>query len=75
MPKLNQIIAITAGKKSAAQKALTEAYQQFQKSALLEGLSRTYKPCDDEGERLPPEGKQVETYTEDVVVATGRRSA
>jgi hypothetical protein len=67
MPKLNQIIAITAGKKTAAQKAVTEAYQQLQKPALLEGLSRTYKPRDDEGERLPPEGKQVQLKVRDAV--------
>jgi hypothetical protein len=67
MPKLNQIIAISAGKKSAAQKALTEAYQQLQKSALLESLSRTYKPRDDEGERLPPEGKQVQLKVREAV--------
>ena len=50
MPKLNQIIAISAGKKSSAQKAITEAHHSLQKSAQLEGISRTYKPKDDEGE-------------------------
>ena len=46
MPKLNQIIAISAGKKSAAQKAITEAHHSLQKTAQLEGISRTYKPKD-----------------------------
>ena len=60
MPKLNQIIAITAGKKAQAHKTITEAYQTLQKAALLEGVSRHYKPRDDEGEQLPPEKKLVQ---------------
>ncbi len=60
MPKLNQIIAITAGKKAQAHKVITEAYQTLQKATLLEGVSRHYKPRDDEGEQLPPEKKFVQ---------------
>lgn len=60
MAKLNQIIALTAGKKSHAHKALTEAHQSLQKPTLLEGISRTYKPKDDEGEPLPAERKLVQ---------------
>ena len=60
MPKLNQIIAIAAGKKSQAHKVITEAYQTLQKPTLLDGISRTYKPKDDEGEQLPPEKKLVQ---------------
>lgn len=65
MAKLNQIIAVLAGKKSQAQKTLTEAYQALQKPTLLDGLSRVYKPKDDEGEPLPPEKKhvQLKVYT------------
>jgi len=60
MAKLNQIIAISAGKKTQAHKTITEAYQQLQKTTLLEGISRTYKAKDDEGEQLPPERKLVQ---------------
>jgi hypothetical protein len=67
MPKLNQIIAISAGKKSHAQKAITEAYQNLQKTTLLEGISRTYKPKDDEGEQLPPEKKLVQVKVKDAI--------
>jgi hypothetical protein len=67
MPKLNQIIAITAGKKSHAHKAITEAYQNLQKATLLEGISRTYKPKDDEGEQLPPEKKLVQVKVKDAI--------
>ncbi len=67
MPKLNQIIAICAGKKAQAHKAITEAYQNLQKTGQLEGISRTYKPKDDEGEQLPPEKKQVQLKTRDAI--------
>lgn len=67
MPKLNQIIAVAAGKKSHAHKAITEAYQALQKATLLEGISRTYKPKDDEGEPLPPEKKLVQVKVKDAI--------
>lgn len=67
MPKLNQIIAVSAGKKSQAHKTITEAYQNLQKNTLLEGISRTYKPRDDEGEPLPPEKKLVQLKVKEVL--------
>ena len=67
MPKLNQIIAITTGKKSQAHKSITDAYQGLQKTSLLEGISRTYKPKDDEGEPLPPEKKLVQLRVRDAI--------
>jgi len=67
MPKLNQIIAITPGKKSAAQKAITEVHHKLQKETLLDGISRTYKPKDDEGEQFPAEKKQVQLKVKDAV--------
>lgn len=67
MPKLNQIIAITAGKKSQAHKTITEAYQNLQKTGLLEGISRAYRPKDEEGEPLPPEKKLVQLKVKGVI--------
>src|SRR5262249_34725509 len=67
VPKLNQIIAIAAGKKTQAHKAITEAHQVLQKTALLDGISRTSKPRDDEGEQLPPEKKNVQLRVHDAV--------
>jgi hypothetical protein len=67
MPKLNQIIAITAGKKSQAQKTITEAHQSLQKATLLEGIHRTYKPKDDDGEHLPAEKKLVQLKVGDAI--------
>ncbi|MCC7421800.1 MAG: hypothetical protein IT428_16090 [Planctomycetaceae bacterium] len=67
MPKLNQIIAILTGKKSQAKESLTQAYHQLQKGDLLSGISRTYKPKDENGETLPPEGKLVQVKVGDVI--------
>jgi len=67
MPKLNQIIAIQAGKKTHAKEALTEAYHLLQKPDLLSGIARSYKPRDEGGELLPPENKFVQTKVKDLV--------
>jgi hypothetical protein len=67
MPKLNQIIAIEKGVKTSAFQSLTEAHHQVQKVALLSGISRTYRPKDDEGEQLPPESTRVQVRAEDVI--------
>jgi hypothetical protein len=67
VPKLNQIIAITAGKKGQAHKTITDAYQALQKAGPLEGISRTYKPRDDDGEPLPPEKKLVQFKVSDAI--------
>jgi hypothetical protein len=67
MTKLNQIIALTAGKKSRAAKATTEAYHQLQKPTLLDGISRTYLPKDEEGDTFPPESKLVQLKVKDVL--------
>lgn len=64
MPKLNQIVAVVNGKKTEAQKALTEVHRKCTKTELFNGLHRTYRPLDEEGETFPDESKPVE-YTVD----------
>jgi hypothetical protein len=70
MPKLNQVIAIEKSTKSKAHSELTEAHQQLQKLALLSGISRTYRPKDEDGERLPSESTRVQLRAEDVIRKT-----
>jgi hypothetical protein len=67
MPKLNQIIAIQAGKKTQAKESLTAAYQQVKKPELLSGLVRTYQPRDDGGEPQPDERKHVQVKVNDLI--------
>ena len=70
MPRLNQIIAIEKGIKSRSQKELTEAHHALQKPALLAGISRTYRPKDEEGEQLPPEATRVQMKAEEIIRRT-----
>lgn len=60
--KLNQIIAIGNGEKSKSKKVITKVYQKLGKELLFEGLTKTYKPIDEEGEKFPKEEKLVQ-YT------------
>jgi hypothetical protein len=70
MAKLNQIIAVEKGVKSRSFQELTEAHQQLQKPAVLSGISRTYRPKDEEGETLPPESTKVQIKSEEVIRTT-----
>jgi hypothetical protein len=67
MAKLNQIIAIEKGAKSRATAGLTEAYHAAQRVEPLKGISRTYQPREDEGERLPGESKRVQITAAQIV--------
>jgi hypothetical protein len=70
MPRLNQIVAIEKGVKSQSLRELTDAHQLLQKPALLAGISRTYRPRDEEGEQLPPEATKVQVKTDEVIRRT-----
>ncbi len=65
MPKLNQIIAIEKGIKSGSERAVTRTQKSFARKELLQGISRTYQPRDDDGEVLPPESKLVQVRVSD----------
>lgn len=72
MPKLNQIIAVQASKKSQAKDSLTEAYHLLQKPELLSGIARNYKPKDELGETQPPETKLVQVKVKDLIDRASR---
>jgi len=67
MTKLNQIIAVEKGVKSGATRRITDLHRDVQKDALLSGISRTYQPRDEEGDKLPPESTRVQIKAEDVL--------
>ena len=69
MAKLNQIIAVANGKKSRAQAELTGIYHKLQKGDMLTGISRTYRPKDEDGDRLPAESKRVQFTVEQGLTA------
>lgn len=70
MAKLNQIIAVEKGVKSRSFQELTEAHHLLQKPTLMSGISRTYRPKDEEGEQLPPESTRVQVKAEDAIRKT-----
>lgn len=65
--KLNQTIALQAGKKQKAKDTLTEAYHQIKKPDLFTGLTRTYQARDDGGEILPDERKTAQMRVNDLI--------
>jgi hypothetical protein len=68
--KLNQTIAIEKSVKSRALQDLTETHHSLQKAALLAGISRTYRPKDEEGEQFPPEATKVQIKAEETIRKT-----
>jgi len=67
MARLNQIIAVEKGIKSRVFQTVTETHHKLQKAALLAGISRTYRPKDEEGEQLPPESTRVQISITDAI--------
>lgn len=67
MTKLNQIIAVEKGIKAQTNRAITDVYHKLQKTQLFGGLSRTYRPKDDDGEELPGESVKVQLKAEEVL--------
>lgn len=60
MSQLNQILAVEGGVKSRTSKEITMIHRNVQKDALLSGISREYRPKDEEGDRLPSESTRVQ---------------
>lgn len=57
--RLNQIIAVAAGRKANSVKELSEVYKIIQKNELFIGLERTYRPINQEDKDIPPGEKKL----------------
>jgi hypothetical protein len=68
--KMNQILAVEKTVKSKREDEFTVIYRDVQKPELTIGLSRTYQPKADDGEKLPPENKKVQVRVEDALQRT-----
>lgn len=66
--KLNQVIALVAGKKTKAQKLLTTVHHSWHKDRIT-GITRTYTPKDEDGEIFPPESRVVQLRVGDALSA------
>lgn len=60
MTRLHAVIAVEKGEKAKAYAKVTELHHTVQKRELVDGSQRTYRPKDEEGERLPSESKRVQ---------------
>jgi len=65
--KLNQVIAVVTGAKTQTQKSVTGIYKKIQNTDLMAGISRKYKPKDEEGEALPSEGKRIQLTADQAI--------
>lgn len=70
MAKLNQILAIEKGEKERAQRDLTEAHHVLQKQDPLKGISRSYQPKNEDGDKLPSERTLVQIRGHEVLRKT-----
>ncbi len=68
--KLNQILAVEKTVKGKREDEFTKLYQNLQKADLVIGLSRTYQPKADDGEKLPAESKRVTVKVEEALAST-----
>lgn len=72
MPKLNQIVAIEKGVKNQQNAVITEAYHTIQKSNLFSGIARSYRPKDEDGDKLPSESTQVQQRVDKLLQTTSQ---
>lgn len=63
--KLSALLGIQKTVKENTQRTIDTVYKEIQKRVLFDGLTRTYRPRDEEnGEQLPAEGTLVQNRTE-----------
>src|ERR1043165_6513989 len=67
MAKLHQVVAVVSGKKKRVEEVKTECYHKVQKAPLFDGISKTYQPKNEDGDRLPSESKDVQVKVSDMV--------
>lgn len=67
--KLHQVIALIQSAKKKAEKGKTDVYHLIQKTALFQGLQRTYQPRNDGDYVYPPESSKL-TYKAADAIAT-----
>lgn len=67
MTKLHTIIALRDAVKNRAAQALKTLHRDSQKTDLYEGLTRSYRPKDDDGDQLPAENRNVQLNADNML--------
>lgn len=65
--KLNQVVAAEAQIKGATAAKVTQVHHLSDKEDLFKGLTKTYEPMDEAGERLPKDEKRVQVRVEEQI--------
>jgi hypothetical protein len=66
--ELHQILAVEKGTKARVYRDVTDFHHQLQVSnTKLSGITRTYQPKDEEGDRLPPESTLLQLRATEVI--------
>lgn len=65
--RLHQLLAIEKDVSSKGESELTRAYHSIQKPDLFKGFSKAYVPVDENGQKLPPEAKQVQARVPELI--------
>lgn len=73
MKYLSQVVANEKTVKNAVYGELTKLYHELQKPDLTAGLQKTYQPHEEDGEKFPPDSKNVQLRVEARLTAIGRR--
>jgi predicted transcriptional regulator len=66
MAQLNQIVAVEKGVKSRTNRELSELYKDLQKNVPMSGITRTYRPKNEDGDQLPSETTRVQFSVDDL---------
>ena len=74
MLKLCEVIALVTGRKTEAQKRITELHQLSQKPTLFAGSMKTYQPRDEADPETLPEEKQAIQLRVDTLLSELRKS-
>lgn len=74
-PLLSQMIAVRKGLKGRTDAEVTGHYHDLQRQALFAGLSRSYKPRDEDGAQLPSEYTKVQHSVTDKLAAIADASS
>jgi hypothetical protein len=67
MARLNQIIAVMKNVKGRVNRDVTDGYHKLQRTPQLTGISRTYRPRDEDGDALPGESTRVQVRADEVL--------
>lgn len=66
-PMLHEIVALVNGRKGEAEKAVKAIYHLFDKPTVFDGLTRTYRPREENGEPQPPENVNPQQRVKDLI--------